>query len=45
VVDMNQGHQDAGTYTIDLTGQLAPGIYYYSVVADNNRMTKKMVVE
>jgi hypothetical protein len=44
-VIFEEGHKSAGTYTISLCDQLTPGIYYYSLIAGNNRLTKKMCIE
>jgi hypothetical protein len=45
VLSMNEGAQNKGKHTINLTTEkLASGTYYYSLKADNNRITKKLVV-
>ena len=45
VISMNEGAQNKGKHTINLTTEkLASGTYYYSLKADNNRITKKLVV-
>jgi hypothetical protein len=45
VVDLQEGCKPAGTYTINLDQDLAAGIYYYSLVANGFRLTKKMTIE
>jgi len=41
----NQGKKSAGNYSIDFNNEGLPsGIYYYSLIVDNRRLTKKMVV-
>jgi len=45
VVSINEGLQDKGRHNINLTTEkLASGTYYYTLKADNNRITKKMVI-
>ncbi|MGE0636766.1 MAG: T9SS type A sorting domain-containing protein [Bacteroidia bacterium] len=45
VISMNEGAQNKGKHTLNLTTEkLASGTYYYSLKADNNRITKKLVV-
>ncbi len=45
VISMNEGAQNKGKHSINLTTEkLASGTYYYSLKADNNRITKKLVV-
>jgi len=45
VLSLNEGIQNKGKHTINLTTEkLASGTYYYSLKADNNRITKKLVV-
>jgi hypothetical protein len=41
----DQGVQQAGKYCISLNTKLASGIYYYSLIANGHRLTKKMVIE
>lgn len=45
VATVNDGSKLAGTYTIELNSQLSAGIYFYSLVADGQRLTKKMIVK
>ncbi len=46
VVDViNEGVKDAGQYTIKLNKQLSAGVYYYSLMANGSRYTKKMVIQ
>ncbi len=40
-----EGKKAAGTYTISLEQDLPAGIYYYSLIANDQRLTKKMVIE
>ncbi|HRS53109.1 MAG TPA: T9SS type A sorting domain-containing protein [Bacteroidales bacterium] len=44
VMTINEGFKKAGHYTITISNELAPGTYYYSLVTDNNRLTKKMTL-
>ncbi len=45
VLSMNEGAQNKGKHSINLTTEkIASGTYYYSLKADNNRITKKLVV-
>lgn len=45
VLSMNEGAQNKGKHNINLTTEkIASGTYYYSLKADNNRITKKLVV-
>jgi hypothetical protein len=42
----NHGSLSAGNHTITLNANnFAPGIYFYTVIADNNKITKKMIIE
>jgi hypothetical protein len=46
IVDViNEGVKAAGQYTVKLSKQLPAGVYYYSLMANNFRFTKKMVIE
>jgi type IX secretion system substrate protein len=46
VFEMNKGQVDAGTYTFEVSAEnLENGIYFYTVKANDNTMTKKMIVE
>ncbi len=45
VLSMNEGAQNKGKHSINVTTErIASGTYYYSLKADNNRITKKLVV-
>jgi len=45
VVSCNEGMQTAGNHNISLeVGKLQQGTYYYSLKADNHRLTKKMTI-
>ena len=45
VISTNEGNKGAGTYSINLnTAELNAGIYFYSIVVDGNRITKKMTI-
>ena len=40
------GFQEKGEYSLDLNiSELNPGVYYYSLCADNQLQTKKMIVK
>ena len=35
-----------GEYSINYrSSNLSPGIYFYSIIADENRLTKKMIIQ
>jgi hypothetical protein len=40
-----EGKKAAGIYTISLDQDLPAGIYYYSLIANDQRLTKKMVIK
>lgn len=42
---VNEGNKAAGQYTVTLNTQLSAGVYYYSLMANNFRLTKKMIIE
>lgn len=45
VLSINEGAQNKGKHNINLTTEkLASGTYYYSLKADSNRITKKLVI-
>ena len=45
VMDLNQGRQTAGSYNLDIDGSnLQAGVYFYTFTANNNSITKKMIV-
>lgn len=45
VLEMDEGFKPVGTHKIELNNEnLNAGIYYYSIIIDNNRITKKMVI-
>lgn len=45
VVNVDEGKQNAGLHSILIdSDQLQEGAYYYSLKADNHRLTKKMVI-
>jgi hypothetical protein len=45
VIELNEGNIAAGAHTVVLDAdKLESGIYFYSIVTDNNRITKQMVV-
>lgn len=45
VMEMDEGLRTAGLHRIELNNDnLNAGIYYYSIIIDNDRLTKKMVI-
>lgn len=45
VMTFNEGRRNAGVYTIQLNAEdFDNGVYYYSLIADGSRVTKKMMV-
>lgn len=45
VISINEGIRNKGKHSINLsTAKIAVGTYYYSLKADDNRITKKMVI-
>ncbi|RLD45821.1 MAG: hypothetical protein DRI86_04990 [Bacteroidetes bacterium] len=45
VIAINQGTMSAGAHAISIDGSdLQAGVYYYTLTADNNSVTKKMIV-
>jgi hypothetical protein len=45
VLEMNQGFKTAGIYNIDLSASnFQSGIYYYSIITESGKATKKMIV-
>ena len=45
VMDLNQGTQSAGSHNLNINGSsLQAGVYFYTFTADNNSVTKKMIV-
>lgn len=45
VLSLNEGARNKGKHNINITTEkIASGTYYYSLKADNNRITKKMVI-
>ena len=45
VMNLSQGLQSAGNHSIQINAaELPAGIYYYTFTADNNTITKKMIV-
>lgn len=45
VMEINKGKQGAGVHSINLnTNGLSNGIYYYSLVSDDSKLTMKMIV-
>lgn len=45
VMQMNEGSKSAGTYNIDLAADnFNSGVYYYSIITDTEKVTKKMIV-
>ena len=44
-MSITEGLKTAGTHTITIDGaDLQAGVYYYTLTADNNSVTKKMIV-
>ena len=42
----NIGFKQKGEYSINYrSSNLSPGIYFYSIIADENRLTKKMIIQ
>ncbi len=45
VINQSEGFKNAGNHQISLDGSNLPaGVYYYTFVADNQKVTKKMIV-
>ena len=45
VVSLNEGSKQVGVYNIELSADLfQSGLYYYSIITDSGKMTKKMIV-
>jgi hypothetical protein len=45
VMEFNQGYQQAGNHYITVnTGSLSNGMYYYTLNADNTRLSRKMII-
>jgi hypothetical protein len=45
VMSINEGYKTAGVYNLELGAeQLKSGIYYYSIITDSGKATKKMIV-
>ncbi len=45
VMDFNQGMQSAGSHNLSIDGSsLQAGVYFYTFTANNNSVTKKMIV-
>ena len=45
VMSVNKGNQNSGTYTMDInTSDLNSGIYFYSILVNGNKITKKMTI-
>lgn len=45
VMEITEGQKAAGQYTLDVnTGKLSGGVYYYTLFAGENSLTKKMVI-
>ena len=45
IMSINEGSKTTGVHTIELnTDKLNAGIYFYSIVLDGKRITKKMIV-
>ena len=46
VLTIDEGQKPAGTHKITLdANQLGKGIYFYSLISGNNKITKRMVVD
>jgi len=45
VEKIDEGYKGTGTYVINLSKKLAPGLYYYSLIGNGQFLTKKMVIE
>jgi len=44
-MSVNKGNQNSGTYTMDInTSDLNSGIYFYSILVNGNKITKKMTI-
>ena len=45
VISINEGSKTTGVHTIELnTDKLNAGIYFYSILVDGQRITKKMTI-
>jgi hypothetical protein len=45
VMSINEGFKTTGVYNLDLNaGELNSGIYYYSIITDSGKATKKMII-
>lgn len=45
VISRNEGNQNSGTYSIEInTSELNSGIYFYSILVNGNKITKKMTI-
>ncbi len=45
VMEINEGHKPAGKHKVTLNAEnLSSGVYYYTLITDNFRETKKMVI-
>jgi hypothetical protein len=45
VMNLNEGSRGAGMYTVNMnTADLSEGVYFYSLIVDGNKVTKRMVV-
>jgi hypothetical protein len=46
IISDNLGTRAAGDYQIHLDGsKFAPGIYFYSIIVNGERVTKRMVIK
>lgn len=46
VIEMNEGNKSVGTHAIEInTSRLTKGVYFYTLTAGNEKISKKMIVE
>ncbi|MDQ3192598.1 MAG: T9SS type A sorting domain-containing protein [Bacteroidota bacterium] len=46
ILNLKQGYKSKGNYKVEVsTTEMQPGVYFYSIVAENKRVTRKMIVQ